>query len=244
MFYQLMIRYGQFLFRYRNALFPVVLLTLLISFRPLPALGKYESDIWLNLAGILTVILGQITRAAVIGLAYIKRGGKNKTIFANTLVTNGIFAHCRNPLYLGNLLILAGFFIIHNNPMVYIIGGIFFLLSYRAIVVAEEAYLYGKFGKEYEDYCSAVNRWLPKFSGLPATVASMEFNWSRVLAKDYTTMMTWFTTVMFILTEEHVYQYGLGDSYQFIIRISCYVFLVMVFAFLVRTLKKHGRLAG
>ena len=206
--------------------------------------GKYDVDIWLNVIGVATVLLGQIVRAAVIGLAYIKRGGKNKTIYANTLVTNGIFAHCRNPLYLGNLLILAGFFIIHNNPAVYALGGIFFLLSYRAIVLAEETYLHTKFGKEYDDYCSIVNRWLPKFAGLPATVASMDFNWSRVLAKDYTTMLTWFTTIMFILIEEHIYQHGLAESYPFIIQISCYVFLAMIIAFLVRTLKKHGRLAN
>ena len=244
MFNLLLIRYGHFLFRYRNILFPVILIILLVSFRPLPISGKYNLDIWLNVTGVTIVLLGQIVRAAVIGLAYIKRGGKNKTIYANSLVTNGIFAHCRNPLYLGNLLILAGFFIIHNNPLVYVLGGIFFLLSYRAIVIAEETYLRTKFGKEYDDYCSTVNRWIPGFTGLPATVGSMDFNWSRVLAKDYTTMLTWFSTIMFILIEEHVYQYGLADSYPFIFQVSCYVFLAMIIAFLVRVLKKHGRLAS
>lgn len=244
MYNQIMIRYGQFLFRYRNVLFPVVLLLLLLAFRPLPLSGNPALDNWLNLAGILVVVLGQIVRSAVIGLAYIKRGGVNKTIYANSLVTGGIFAHCRNPLYLGNLLILAGFFIIHNNPFVYLLGCIFFLVSYSAIVRAEENYLQDKFGNEYKIYCDKVNRWLPDLSGFTATLASMKFNWSRVIAKDYTTMLTWFITIMFILAEEHLYQYGLSGSYPFIFQVSCYVITAMIIAYGVRILKKHGRLAS
>ena len=239
-----MLRYGQFLFRYRNFLFPAVLLILLLFFQPVSISGNPELDVWLNLTGILIVVFGQVVRAAVIGLVYIKRGGVNKTIYASTLVTNGIFAHCRNPLYLGNLMILAGFFIIHNNPAVYIIGGIFFLLSYGAIVHAEETYLLDKFESEYSNYCSTVNRWIPRFTGLTMTVASMKFNWSRVIAKDYTTMLTWFITIMFLLIEEHVYQHGLNDSYPFIFQVSCYVTLAMIIAYYVRVLKKSGRLAS
>lgn len=239
-----MIRYGQFLFRYRNLLFPFILLLVLLSFRPLPLSGNPAMDIWLNFAGILTVVLGQIIRSAVIGLAYIKRGGVKKTIYANSLVTGGIFAHCRNPLYLGNLLIVAGFFVIHNNPFVYLLGGIFFLLSYSAIVHAEENYLQDKFGDEYKNYCIKVNRWFPNLSGITATLASMKFNWSRVIAKDYTTMLTWFITIIFILTEEHIYQYGLSGSYPFIFQVSCYVITAMIIAYGVRLLKKRGRLAS
>ena len=72
----------------------------------------------MDIAGVLIILSGLGLRAVVIGLAYIKRGGVNKMIHADTLVTNGLFAHCRNPLYAGNLLVVAGLLVIFNNPWV------------------------------------------------------------------------------------------------------------------------------
>jgi hypothetical protein len=40
-------------------------------------------------------------------LAYIKRGGRKKRIAADHLVVDGIFAHVRHPLYVGNFLLLV-----------------------------------------------------------------------------------------------------------------------------------------
>ena len=58
-------------------------------------------------------------------------------MYAETLVTRGFFAHSRNPLYLGNFLVLLGLFVIYNNPWVYALGVAFFAVTYRAIVAAE-----------------------------------------------------------------------------------------------------------
>src|SRR5690625_1233205 len=112
----LFIRYGNFLFKYRNIIFPLVLCALLFGFYPVQPLGNTDWSVGMNLLGFLISLTGEGIRVAVIGLAYIKRGGVNKRVHADTLVVEGIFAHCRNPLYLGNLLILLGLFIIHNNP--------------------------------------------------------------------------------------------------------------------------------
>ena len=182
-------------------------------------------------------------RAAVIGLAYIKRGGVNKKIYAETLVTNGLFAHCRNPLYLGNLLILTGLFVIFNNPWVYLAGGGFFVFSYAAIVHAEEYFLLHKFGNEYQEYCARVNRWTFRISGLRATLQSMEFNWVRVVYKDYTTMFTWIVTATLILNLEHLYYFGLHNSYRFALQSGLVIIVSALLVYLVRRLKKDGRLA-
>lgn len=239
----MLIAYGNFLFRYRNILFPAVLFALLIIFEPYPFAGNKDLDVWLDLAGILVILTGQIIRAAVIGLAYIKRGGVNKKIHADTLVTEGIFAHCRNPLYVGNLAILCGFLIIHNNPWVYLIGGGFFLFSYSAIVTAEETFLNAKFGSKYAEYCKRTGRWVIDLSGIRTTLKSMSFNWKRVLAKDYTTFLTWFLTVFIILERQQIAFYGFENSLSFLGNAAIVIAPVLILALWVRITKKNGRLA-
>lgn len=196
------IAYGNWLFKYRNTAFPLVMLVLFIGFKPVLAGGTLAADHWLDLAGLLVALSGQALRAAVIGYAYIKRGGLNKQVHADKLVTEGFFAHARNPLYDGNLLILAGLFMIHNNPLVYLLGGIFFVTAYIAIIAAEETFLAKKFGEEYEDYCARVGRWLPRLDGLRETMQGMAFNWRRVILKDYASAYTWMMTVLLLLGYE------------------------------------------
>ena len=183
----LLIAYGNFLFRYRNYLFPVVLVCLVAFSAPMTALPSP----YMPVIGAVLVLLGEAIRAAVIGLVYIKRGGVNKRIHADELVTSGIFSHCRNPLYVGNLVILSGFLVTHNNTWVYLLGGAFFLLSYTAIVTAEEAFLGNKFGDAYVRYCREVPRWGFRLRNLGQTFSATRFSWKRVVAKDYSTIMTW-----------------------------------------------------
>jgi protein-S-isoprenylcysteine O-methyltransferase Ste14 len=92
-------------------------------------------------------------RALTIGLAYIKRGGKNRKIYAKGLVKEGIFAHCRNPLYLGNILIITGLGIVAHSFLFALIGIPLFIFLYLAIIRAEEHFLASKFGQEYIEYC-------------------------------------------------------------------------------------------
>lgn len=187
----LLVRYGNFLFRYRNALFPVVLLTLIVAFPPEYPRGSERLDNLLDIAGVLVALAGQALRFAVIGYVYIARGGKNQQVYADGLVTEGFFAHSRNPLYLGNILVLLGLFIIHNNGWVYLIGVPFFLIGYAAIVAAEEAYLRGKFGPGYDAYAAAVPRWIPRLRGLSQSLDGISFNWRRVILKEYGSTFAW-----------------------------------------------------
>lgn len=187
----LLVRYGNFLFRHRNALFPGVLVALFIAFRPQYPRGSERLDNLLDVAGILVALAGQALRIAVIGYVYIIRGGKAQRVYAEDLVTGGFFAHSRNPLYLGNLMVLFGLFIIYNNAWVYVLGAGFFGLGYVAIVAAEEAYLRGKFGAAYAAYVRDVPRWCPRWSGMRQSMAGMQFNWRRVLVKEYGSTYAW-----------------------------------------------------
>jgi protein-S-isoprenylcysteine O-methyltransferase Ste14 len=186
-----LVRYGNFLFRYRDAVFPIVLLALFVSTRPHWPRGDMRADDLLDVVGVLVALLGQALRVAVVGYAYIIRGGKDRQVYAEELVTRGLFRHGRNPLYVGNLLILAGLLIVWNSPVAYAVGVPFFLVGYVAIVAAEEAFLRRKFGPQYDAYCAAVPRWGLRLRGIRASVAEMTFNWSRVVVKEYGSAAYW-----------------------------------------------------
>jgi len=198
----LLVGIGNWFFRYRNIAFPVVMVGLFAGFRPAAFTPSGRWDWAVDALGFLISLTGQILRAAVIGYAYIKRGGKDGRVYANTLVAEGFFSHSRNPLYLGNILMATGLFIIHNNPWVYALGMPFVLLMYISIVAAEEAYLREKFGQEYSDYCERVSRWLPNPRGLRQTMASMRFRWRRLIAKEHGSTYVWLSTTLLLLGYE------------------------------------------
>jgi protein-S-isoprenylcysteine O-methyltransferase Ste14 len=196
------VRFGNVIFRFRNVLFPAVLLALFLSFRPHYPGGNERLDYLVDAVGLAVAASGQLLRVLVIGSVYIIRGGRNRRVYAEDLVTAGFFAHSRNPLYLGNLLVLFGLFLIYHNPWVYSLGGAFFVLSYAGIVAAEEAYLRGKFGPGYEAYMRAVPRWLPRFRGLRQSLSEVRFNWRRVVLKEYTSTYTWMAIAVVLLATE------------------------------------------
>jgi protein-S-isoprenylcysteine O-methyltransferase Ste14 len=182
---------GNFLFRARDAVFPVVLIVLLLIGTPLIPRSDPRLARLLDAAGVITALLGQALRVAVIGYRYIVRGGKNRQVYAEGLVTTGFFALSRNPLYVGNLLILGGLMLIWNSPLMYAIGVPFFLLGYRAIVAAEESYLGREYGDAFAAYCRRVPRWWPALGRLREATAGMAFNWRRVILKEYGSAAYW-----------------------------------------------------
>lgn len=179
---------GAFLFKYRNALGPCLFLAALSVGRPAYPFGSAAWNAVFDVAGILCALLGQLLRIVTIGYDYIERGGKNRQVYASKLVQGGVFAHCRNPLYVGNILMAAGFALVFHSDAFYLAVLPLVLYAYSCIVTAEEAFLKKKFGPEYERYCRQVNRWWPRLRGCEDTMGNMRFNWRRVLVKEYNTI--------------------------------------------------------
>lgn len=183
------VRIGDFLFKYRNRLFPFILAGLFLSFKPADTyIGNHA---WVELKDWVAIAIttsGLLLRAAVIGFAYIKRGGLRKQVYAETLVTEGFFGVCRNPLYVGNMLIYSGVFLMHGNPAVMVLGTLSYFFIYQCIIAAEEYFLHGKFGEAYTHYCHDVPRWGLKLGRLKQATEGMGFNIKRVIIKDYPTI--------------------------------------------------------
>jgi len=201
----LMIGIGNFLFKWRNGLFPVIVLILFAAAAPPATIaGSERLESVKDILALLVAGAGVAMRGVTIGYAYIKRGGLNKKVYADTLVTAGVFSLCRNPLYLGNMLIFAGIFLMHGNPLVLVPGIVLFVFIYQCIIYAEENFLESKFGDTFRAYCADVPRWLPRLSRFSDATEGMAFNLRRLIVKDYAT----FSTVVVAMALTEIYEYS------------------------------------
>jgi protein-S-isoprenylcysteine O-methyltransferase Ste14 len=232
-----MVSIGNFFFKHRNWLFIVFYAAL---FLPSPALFPAELDKWSIVIGLTITVAGQLTRGLTIGLAYIVRGGKEGKPYAEGLVTEGIFRHCRNPLYVGNIGMLLGVGVLANSLYYVAIMMPLFLFIYQAIVLAEEDFLRKKFGPGFDQYCKDVNRWWPRLSGLATTLGSMEFNWKRWILKEHTTQYIWLIGIALLLLFNHPALTGNDPDTRNLWGIGSLIGLTIVYI-LIRILKKTGR---
>ena len=182
-----MIALGNFLFRFRNALFPLVMVLLVL----MPGVPLFADPLVAALAGAVIAATGQTVRAMTIGLQYIVRGGRHGRVYADDLVTGGAYNLCRNPMYVGNLLLVAGLALASNSLATLLCALALAVVAYTAIVAAEENYLRGKFGAAFEAYCCDVPRWLPRFRATSGLLADSTFHWRRVIVKEYGTPFAW-----------------------------------------------------
>lgn len=230
---------GAFFFRYREAFFPFVFL---LVFLPGPRI--FADPLVAAAAGFAITFLGQLVRILTIGLRYVIRGGRQRRVYAEDLVTDGLFAHCRNPMYVGNLLILVGFAVASNSWTCVSVAIPFFTFVYVAIVAAEELYLREKFGDGFATYTRSVPRWVPRLQGLRATLAESQFHWRRVLVKEYGTMCGWIIGICAI-SLWHVWQAELVDERAHAVQAMFVVIgVTAVFWIVIRVMKKRHTLVA
>jgi protein-S-isoprenylcysteine O-methyltransferase Ste14 len=77
-----------------------------------------------------------------------------------TLVATGIYRRSRNPMYVGFLLLLAGWAFFVANWAAAILLPLFVLYMNRFQIRPEERALRQKFGAAFDTYAAAVRRWL------------------------------------------------------------------------------------
>jgi protein-S-isoprenylcysteine O-methyltransferase Ste14 len=79
---------------------------------------------------------------------------------ASSLVTTGVFAYSRNPIYLGDLLWLLAWGLWLGNAAALPLVMLFFVWITLLQIRAEEAALHVRFGAAFETYCRRVRRWM------------------------------------------------------------------------------------
>jgi protein-S-isoprenylcysteine O-methyltransferase Ste14 len=214
-------------------LFPVFYLLLFV---PSPEIfSSYRTAI---IVGLVISCTGELVRALVMGLVNIQHGGRERTIYSSDLITDGIFSHCRNPLYIGNIFILLGLGVMANSLIFILVMVPVFIFFYQTIVLAEENYLEKNFGAPYVEYKTRVNRWLPNFSGIGQTFNSMRFSIQRVLIKEYNSTYLWMTG-MVLLVMEHYWQHHDETAFQKAIPVFFGTLILLLIGYLfIRYMKK------
>ena len=78
------------------------------------------------------------------------------------LVVRGLYQYVRNPMYVGVMIVLAGWNMLYRTDSLlnYTIG--VFVFFNLLVFFYEEPHLKRLFGEEYSDYRSKVGRWLPR----------------------------------------------------------------------------------
>lgn len=78
----------------------------------------------------------------------------------STLVSHGLFAQTRNPIYLAMTMILLGVCVLFGNLINLTVVAFFVWYITNFQIIPEEEALKKSFGKQYEDYCKKVRRWI------------------------------------------------------------------------------------
>ncbi len=147
------------------------------SYTPLPFLVVMvifaRPTIGSLVGGFAVVLLGELIRFWGVSIA----GSETRTtgkVGGTFLITNGPFAHVRNPLYVGNVLMYTGIGIMSMAlfPWLLIAAIVWFYVQYYLIVTNEEEYLRGQFGDDYAEYCRNVRRFVPRLTPYQASKPS------------------------------------------------------------------------
>ncbi|WP_417449303.1 methyltransferase family protein [Kordiimonas sp.] len=78
---------------------------------------------------------------------------------SQSLVTTGLYRFSRNPIYVGIMLFIMGAVIVAPGPLT-LLSLILTWVFTQKIIEAEEAFLCGAFGQDFEAYCQRTRRWI------------------------------------------------------------------------------------
>jgi protein-S-isoprenylcysteine O-methyltransferase Ste14 len=149
-----MTRLGGWLFRHRTIIpAPFILAILLLPVR------KSSSDPWVAGVGVGLTWIGEALRLWAV--RHIGAVSRTRSERLGPLIAAGPFAVIRNPLYLGNIVIWAGFAIAARIPWLAGVIVVLLGLQYHAIVRWEEQLLEARYPDEYRIYTERVPRWIP-----------------------------------------------------------------------------------
>lgn len=186
-------RIGAVLFRHRGWL-PVPFLLV-----PLLAPGNADAMGWI--VGIVLIAIGEAIRLAGVSAAGTVTRRRSRTV--QRLVTYGIFAWMRNPLYVGNFLIWMGFTVASGVLWFLPVAIVLFAVEYTFIVRYEEGVLESIFGAEYLAYKDRTPRWFPR---PPGTDEEGEHDWGEAWKSEISTFLQYIVIAGLFVAKQHFFE--------------------------------------
>jgi protein-S-isoprenylcysteine O-methyltransferase Ste14 len=127
--------------------------------------------IWLARPTLVSIVIGSCVAFAGLCIRGLASGHVEKN---EVLATSGPYAHTRNPLYLGSIVLAVGFLIAARTWWLPLIAAIMLVTIYVPVIRSEEVFLRARF-PEFDDYTAQVPRLFPRIRPYRSRPAS--FSW-------------------------------------------------------------------
>lgn len=115
-----------------------------------------------RVAGFFLVLVGAAIYVwAATAFVRVGKGTPSPTAPPMQFVALGPYRYVRNPIYVGELIVVAGLASILGSALVLIYASGLFAILHLFILTYEEPGLRRRFGGAYDDYLGEVDRWLP-----------------------------------------------------------------------------------
>ena len=187
-----LIRRGQVAFRNRGLLAVILAPPYVLALQQAGGLeyghGDLPHSLWQSLC-LLVSLAGLGLRVVTAGTVPRRTSGRNKAKgqVADSLNTTGVYSIVRNPLYVANFLNVLGVLMLPAVWWLVVLGVCVFWTWYGLIILAEENFLRGKFGAEYELWAERTPAVVPSFrSYQPPT---LPFSIRTAIKREYLTFM-------------------------------------------------------
>lgn len=125
------------------------------------------------LAGIMLVVTGVALHGWAAG--YLARAGYAER--EKKLTARGPYRHNRNPYYLAQIIMDAGFFLLAGQPLFLLLYLPVILTVYSRWIANEEIFLEKEFGEDYRALKREVPRWRFQLKPAPARGHDLTFQW-------------------------------------------------------------------
>ncbi|HNX68338.1 MAG TPA: methyltransferase [Candidatus Omnitrophota bacterium] len=232
---------GTFLFRWRSYLpllvTPLVIAALLDPQYTHRTFTGFAGGLWATIC-ILTSFAGLLVRCLVAGFVPLGTSGRNtERQVATSLNTKGMYSLVRNPLYLGNFLIILGLLLFIQVWWFALVGIAIFWIFYERIIFTEEEFLRGKFGATFVDWSMKTPVFVPKLSGWEKP--ELPYAWKIVIRREHSTQFGMISALTLLGIAGDLFttpDHKIGTFWWIFWGISLVVYLVF------RFLKKKTRL--
>ncbi|HEX9942509.1 MAG TPA: isoprenylcysteine carboxylmethyltransferase family protein [Thermoanaerobaculia bacterium] len=132
----------------------------LVRFRPEMLRGEWGLA---QVAALVPLLLGAaIYFWCLWDFAFFGRGTPAPIDAPKRLVVRGLYRFVRNPMYVGVLLVIAGWAAFFESRRILLYGAGIALLFHLVVLVIEEPILASRFGESYAQYRREVGRWVPR----------------------------------------------------------------------------------
>lgn len=176
---------GNWLFRWRSYL-PLLLVGIILAGMrnfEYPENSHLLDRVW-EIVCLAISLFGLAIRSITIG--HTPEGTSERNTHcqeAKCLNTTGMYSIVRHPLYLGNFFCWLGVSMFPRVWAVSVIVILAFWIYYERIMFAEEEFLRGRFGKEYEKWANQTPAFLPRLRNWIPNI--LPFSLRNVLKREY-----------------------------------------------------------